>query len=232
VGDTGRKLVIVMPAYNEAAVIGEVLGGLPAEVAGFSTVETIVVDDGSWDNTAEIAREAGAVVLRHVLNRGLGGALGTGLRAALLRGAEVIVTFDADGQHRPEDIEPLVGPILQGEADVVIGSRLLNLEGMPAIRVVINWTANMVTYLLFGIWTTDSQSGLRAFSRQAAERIRIRTNRMEVSSELLMEIRRHDLRLAEVPVASVYTDYSMRKGQTHLNGIDVLFRLLLRKLMR
>jgi glycosyltransferase involved in cell wall biosynthesis len=226
------KLTIVMPAYNEAPVIGRVLSSLPSAVEGFSAVEVIVVDDGSIDGTSDIAQSAGAIVLRHKINRGLGGALGTGLKAALLRGADVIVTFDADGQHRPEDIERLTRPILCGEADAVIGSRMRDSHGMPASRVVINMLANLLTYMLFGVWTTDSQSGLRAFSRTAAERIRIRTNRMEVSSEFLTEIREHNLSLAEVAIPSIYTDYSRRKGQASLNALNVFFKLVLRRFVK
>jgi glycosyltransferase involved in cell wall biosynthesis len=226
------KLTIVMPAYNEAPVIGRVLGSLPSTVEGFDEVEVVVVDDGSTDETGDIARSAGAIVLRHSINRGLGGALGTGLKAALLRGADVIVTFDADGQHRPEDIERLARPILCGDADAVIGSRMHKNRGMPAVRVAINWLANLLTYLLFGVWTSDSQSGLRAFSRPAAEQIRIRTNRMEVSSEFLTEIRQHNLRLVEVDIPPIYTDYSRRKGQDSLNALSIFFKLILRRLVK
>ena len=127
----------------------------------------IVVDDGSSDRTGELACQEGVIRLRHILNRGLGGALGTGISAALRLGAEVIVTFDADGQHDPDDIARLLDPIEAGEAEVVIGSRMLDPSGMPYPRRLANWTANVVTYLLFGGWTTDSQSGLRAFSSRS-----------------------------------------------------------------
>ena len=178
-----KRLAIVIPAYNEERTIIEVIRGLKQH--GFVTL--IVVDDGSSDRTAELARQEGVILLRHIINRGLGGALGTGIVAALRLGAEAIVTFDADGQHDPDDIDRLIEPLVKGEADVVIGSRMLEPTGMPYARRLANWSANIVTYLLFRGWTTDSQSGLRAFSGRAAAQLQIMTNGMEVSSEIIAE---------------------------------------------
>ena len=178
---TAKRVAVVIPAYNEERTIVDVIRGLKQR--GFTTL--IVVDDGSSDRTGELASREGAIRLRHILNRGLGGALGTGISAALRLGAEVIVTFDADGQHDPDDIVRLLEPIDVGEAEVVIGSRMLDPRGMPYQRRLANWTANVVTYLLFGGWTTDSQSGLRAFSSRAATQLQIMTTGMEVSSETI-----------------------------------------------
>jgi glycosyltransferase involved in cell wall biosynthesis len=194
--------------------------------------EIIVVDDGSSDQTGEIARSKNAVVMRHLINRGLGGALGTGIEAALQRNADVIVTFDADKQHFPADIIKIIDPILKGRADVIIGSRMLENGGMPWTRRIANHLANLITSVLFGIRTTDSQSGLRAFSRAAAERIRIMANNYEVSSEICGEIKRHHLRFMEVPIRTIYTDYSLSKGQGFGVGLRTLFRLLLSRWVR
>lgn len=230
-----QKLTVVIPAHNEQTTVGaivrEAIGQLNGpELAGFAS-EVIVVDDGSQDATSHEARRAGACVLRHVINCGLGAAIGTGFEAALRRGATIVVTLDADGQHDPRDIPQLIAPILSDAADVVIGSRLLaQAIGMPLDRRLINWGANVITWLLFGAWTTDSQSGLRALNRRALEQIHIKTNRMEVASEIIAETSRLRLRLAEVPIAAVYTDYSLQKGQTNANSLPVLFKLLLRKL--
>jgi UDP-N-acetylglucosamine---dolichyl-phosphate N-acetylglucosaminyltransferase len=139
------RVVIVIPAYNEELTIIEVIRGLKRH----GIARLIVVDDGSSDRTGELAGQEGVILLRHLLNRGLGGALGTGITAALRLGAEAIVTFDADGQHDPEDIAQLLKPIAKGEADVVIGSRMLEPIGMPYPQWIANWTANIVTYLLF-----------------------------------------------------------------------------------
>jgi glycosyltransferase involved in cell wall biosynthesis len=158
--------------------------------------------------------------------------LGTGISAALRLGAEVIVTFDADGQHDPNDIARLLQPIAAGEAEVVIGSRMWDPRGMPYRRRLANWLANVVTYLLFGGWTTDSQSGLRVFSRRAATRMQLRTTGMEVSSEIIAETVRHRLKWEEIPVQAIYTDYSLSKGQSFTVGLQTLMKLILTKVQR
>jgi glycosyltransferase involved in cell wall biosynthesis len=220
---TAKRVVVVIPAYNEERTIVEVIRGLKQR--GFTTL--IVVDDGSSDRTGALASGEGVIRLRHLLNRGLGGALGTGISAALRLGAEVIVTFDADGQHDPNDIMRLLEPIEVGKAEVVIGSRMLDPQGMPYRRRMANWIANVVTYLLFGGWTTDSQSGLRAFSSRAATRMRIMTTGMEVSSEIIAETVRNRLKWEEVPVQAIYTDYSLSKGQSFTVGLQTLIKLIL-----
>jgi UDP-N-acetylglucosamine---dolichyl-phosphate N-acetylglucosaminyltransferase len=225
---TAQRVIVIIPAYNEERTIVHVIRGLKQR--GFTTL--IVVDDGSSDRTGELAAREGAIRLRHLLNRGLGGALGTGISAALRLGAEAIVTFDADGQHDPDDIRRLLAPIDRGEAEVVIGSRMLDPRGMPYRRRLANWIANVVTYLFFGGWTTDSQSGLRAFSPRAATRMRIMTAGMEVSSEIIAETVRNHLTWTEVPVRAIYTDYSLSKGQSVTVGLQTLVKLLLAKVQR
>jgi UDP-N-acetylglucosamine---dolichyl-phosphate N-acetylglucosaminyltransferase len=223
-----KGLWIVLPAFNESKSIGVVLSDLAK--AGYT--QCVVVDDGSGDATSAIAQRHGAVVVRHVINRGLGGALGTGMAVALKLGAEYILTFDSDGQHAVNDIKLMLKPLLSKKADVVIGSRLVDPRGMPFIRRVGNWGFNVITYLLFGVWTTDSQSGLRAFTRSAASKIQIKTNRMEVSSEIIKEIGRNRLRLVEVPIKAIYTEYSLAHGQSSWNAFRILFKLFLRKVMK
>jgi UDP-N-acetylglucosamine---dolichyl-phosphate N-acetylglucosaminyltransferase len=225
---TEKRVFVVMPAYNEERTIVEVIRGLRQH--GFTNL--IVIDDGSSDRTSELASHEGVIRLRHVLNRGLGGALGTGIDAALRLGAEVIVTFDADGQHDPNDIMKLLEPIELEEAEVVIGSRMLDPQGMPYRRRMANWIANVVTYLLFRAWTTDSQSGLRAFSSRAAARMRIITTGMEVSSEIIAETVKNRLHWKEVPVKAIYTDYSLSKGQSLSVGLQTLMKLVLAKVQR
>jgi UDP-N-acetylglucosamine---dolichyl-phosphate N-acetylglucosaminyltransferase len=223
-----KRVMVVIPAYNEERTIVGVIRGL--KQCGFTRL--IVVDDGSRDRTGALAAREGVIRLRHLLNRGLGGALGTGISAALRLGAEVIVTFDADGQHDPHDLRRLLEPLEAGEAEVVIGSRMLDPRGMPYRRRVANGLANVVTYLLFGGWTTDSQSGLRAFSRRAAAQLQLMTTGMEVSSEIIAETVRHRLRRKEVPVQAIYTEYSLSKGQSLTVGLQTLVKLVLAKLER
>lgn len=221
------RIIVVVPAYNEASKIQQVIREIKKHFP-----DIIVVDDGSSDGTERIARKEGVLVYHHIINRGLGGALGTGITAAVQRGADIVVTFDGDGQHRPDDIDRVIQPLLEHKADVVIGSRMLDRKGMPAIRRFYNTFGNIMTYLLFGVWTTDSQSGLRAFTREAASKFRLRTNKMEVSSEIIKEIRTHHLRFLEVPIQAIYTPYSLSKGQGLLTGMKTLIRLILLKIVK
>jgi glycosyltransferase involved in cell wall biosynthesis len=229
-----RSLFVIIPAYNEARAIGATLAALPRSVPGIDRMSVVVVDDGSTDDTAEVVRRCGderVVLLRHRINRGLGGALGTGLEYARRNGADLAVTYDADGQHAPDDLPRVIEPLVAGKAEAVIGSRLLTRKGMPWYRIIGKFGLNIITCIFFGLWTTDSQSGLRAFSKSAMERIDIRNDRMEVSSEFIREIRRKRLKFSEVPIQAIYTDYSLAKGQRNWNAFNIIFRLLLQRLM-
>jgi glycosyltransferase involved in cell wall biosynthesis len=228
------SLHLIVPAYNEGRVIATTLANLPREIAGIDHMTVVVVDDGSNDDTADAVLRCGdprVVLLRHAINRGLGGALGTGLEHARRHGADFIVTYDADGQHAPEDIASILAPLMAGEADAVIGSRLLDPKGMPWYRIAGNWGLNLFTFFVFGMWTTDSQSGMRGFSKAAIEQIEVRLDRMEVSSEFVKEIRRCRLRYREVPIRAIYSDYSLAKGQSNWNAFNILIRLVLHRLM-
>jgi len=222
-----EKRVIVIPAYNEEKTIAEAVRG-----ALQAADRVLVVDDGSADRTSEIAAAAGAIVVRHAVNRGLGGALGTGIEGALRLGADLIATMDADGQHRSEDAKRAMDRVAEGDVDFVIGSRMLEKKGnMPARRRFAQFLGNALTYVLFRKWVTDSQSGLRAMSRHAAERIRIRSSRMEVSSEFVKEVVDKRLRLAEIPIEAIYTEYSLSKGQNFAVGVQTALKLILRRLL-
>ncbi|HIQ39336.1 MAG TPA: glycosyltransferase family 2 protein [Methanothermococcus okinawensis] len=223
---------IVVPAYNEEKVIRDTLRKLKKE--GYHNI--IVVDDGSKDNTYNIAKEEGVILCRHIINRGLGGALGTGIRCALEYNPEVIVTFDADGQHDPKDIEKVVKPILYEDYDMVVGSRLMDreeLKNMPVVKRIGNILLNFITYLLGGYLVTDSQSGLRAFSKRAAEVIlsNLKSNRYEVSSEFIIIARRENLKFKEVPIKTIYTEYSMSRGTNVITGLKILIKLIIQRLM-
>src|SRR5437762_2497274 len=148
------SVVAVIPAFNETGYVGKVVTEVRKLVD-----KVVVIDDGSTDGTGDEARLGGACVFRHLINRGLGGSIITGLRAALRLGADVIVTLDADGQHMPRQIADVIGPILRNEADFVIGSRLIKSEGMPVSRIIANRVADLCTWVLFGVKVGDSQSG-------------------------------------------------------------------------
>lgn len=223
---TGPTVWIVVPAYNESRTVVSIIDGLRRH--GFPDV--LVVDDGSGDGTGALAAAAGAHVVRHPLNRGLGGAIGTGIRAAAGAGADVIATFDADGQHAPDDVARVIAPVLTGEADLVIGVRSFRRGEMPWHRRVANVAANVATRLIFGVRCSDSQSGLRALSREAALALDLQAQRMEVSSEILHKSAIRGLRVREVPVRAIYTTYSLSKGQGVVMGLRTLARLILLRL--
>ena len=219
------KIFIVIPAYNEEKVIQDVI----REVRGAGYQNILVVDDGSSDNTqAKAAELIGKLALRHKINRGKGGATKTGIEAAKLLGADIIVTIDGDGQHDPVDIAKLIEPIKQQHCDVVLGTRLLAPKGMPAWKIAANHFGNFCTWLLFGLWVTDSQSGFRAYSRHAAEVINTRADRYEYDSEVIREIYIYKLKFKEIPIAVRYTDYSMGKihKQGFFNGLKTLYKMI------
>jgi glycosyltransferase involved in cell wall biosynthesis len=221
-------VVVVVPAYREAAVVGEVVRALRERLP-----RVIVVDDGSPDATAARAREAGAQVLRHAVNLGQGAALQTGITAALRQGARVVVTFDADGQHRPDDALTLAQAVLRGEADVVLGSRFLGTApGMPRSRRWLLKAAVLATRLLYGARLTDAHNGLRALSAPAAARIRLRNAGMAHATEIVHQALQLGLRVAERPVTVVYSDYSLAKGQRASHALGIVADLLARRLER
>jgi glycosyltransferase involved in cell wall biosynthesis len=215
----------VIPAYNEAAAVGDVVRRVRGR---FSTV--IVVDDGSSDGTVQAARDAGAMVVRHLINRGQGAALKTGIDYALAHGADIIVTFDSDGQHQLEDVDALLEPIRAGRCDVALGSRFLTkTSDVPAMRKMTLKLGVIFTRLVSGLRVTDTHNGLRAFSRAAAQQIRIRQDRMAHASEILDEIGRLKLRYTEVPTKIVYTDYSQAKGQRSSAAFRIAWDFLIGK---
>lgn len=219
---------VVVPAYNEGRVLGAVVEELVARGH-----RVVVVDDGSTDDTPAAARRAGAVVLRHAVNRGQGAALQTGITYALRRGADHIVTFDSDGQHAAEDVDALVAPLLAGRADVVLGSRSIgSAEGMPAMRKALLALAVVFTRVASGASVTDTHNGLRAFTRAAAAKLDIRLDRMAHASEILDQIVRQELRFEEVPVHVRYTEYSRRKGQSSFAALRILADYVLGRWMR
>lgn len=222
------KLIIVVPAFNEQKVIHKVIKSLPRRVAGFKSQEVIVVNDGSTDDTYSEAKKANVKIISHDLNRGLGAAIKTGLSWAKKNRADIALTFDSDGQHHKGDIKRVIDPLLKKHADLVIGSRFLKKQKIPLDRVIINKLANLMTLIIFGVSSSDSQSGLRAFSKKALNNIDFKGERMDFSSEILSEAKKHNLTVAEVPIQAIYTDYSRAKGQKNFNAIPIMIRFLVR----
>jgi len=214
---------VVVAAYNEGAVIADVLRELSDVVPN-----VVVVDDGSTDDTYRTACRLARWTLRHPVNRGQGAALQTGIAFALRQGAAVVVTFDADGQHRPEDVPRLVQSLERERCDVALGSRFLGTtDGLPASRRLALRAAVLFSRAASGLQLSDAHNGLRAFTRRAAERIDLRLDRMAHASELLDQIARSGLPYCEVPVHVRYTEYSTAKGQRLGAAPRILFHYLL-----
>ncbi len=218
-----EKVYIVIPAYNEEKVIAEVIAEIRS--AGYKNI--ILVDDGSSDQTFKVAQKTGVETFRHKINRGKGATTKTGIEAAKLLGADIVVTMDADGQHDPADIINLITPLNKG-FDVVLGTRLKNPQGMPFYKIIANKIGNFFTWYLYGLWVTDSQSGFRAYSRHAANLINTKTDRYEYDSEVIHEIYLYKLKFTEVPITVRYTEYSMGKVQKQdfINGIKTLYKMI------
>jgi|SRR5271166_2305989 len=215
-------LFAVIAAYNEADAIGPVIAGLARVVD-----RVIVVDDGSADDTGAVSLAHGAELLVHRINLGQGAALQTGIRYALRERADLIVTFDADGQHMPEDVPRMVEALHRAGADVAIGSRFLGgTEAMPWFRRLALQAAVIYTRASTGLHVSDAHNGLRVFTRRAASSIQIRQNRMAHASEILDEVARCGLRFVEVPVHIRYTAYSIGKGQKLSGAFEILIDLM------
>jgi glycosyltransferase involved in cell wall biosynthesis len=218
---------VVIPAYNEAKVIARVVG----EVARHG-YHVVVVDDGSADDTAEQASGA-SIVVRHPVNLGQGAALQTGIECALQHGADVVVTFDGDGQHGPAEIELLVAALREARADFALGSRFLGVAvALPTARRLVLRAATLFTQLTTGLRLTDTHNGFRAMTRRGAGTIRLRQNRMAHASEILAQIAASGLPYVEVPVRIEYTAYSLAKGQRLGDALAILFDLFARRLYR
>ena len=213
---------VVVPAFREAAVIRHTVEGLRAHFR-----HVVVVDDGSADATAAEALAGGATVVSHPLNLGQGAALQTGIELAIARGAAYVATFDADGQHRVEDLLRMLAT-LQGEPlDIVLGSRFAgDAPGLSAARRLALKGAVLFTNLTTGVRLSDAHNGLRVMTADAARRIELRQDQMAHASELVAQVGRLGLRFRELPVTITYSDYSMRKGQRLSNGFRILSDLV------
>ena len=217
--------VAIIPAYNEERHIGSVVLKAQKFVG-----QVIVVDDGSSDDTADIARLGGAIVVRHEINAGKGVALNTGfLKAQELFLPDVVITIDGDWQHMPEELPLVAAPVLQGKADMVIGSRYLEKTSkVPLQRVLGHWGFNTLLNFTSGTPLTDSQSGFRAFSLEAVKCIALSakgfgSKGFSVESEMQFLARDYGLRVVEVPITIRYHDKPKRSVVSHglrvLNGI-------------
>ena len=219
---------IVIPAYNEAQRLPRVLRELQAN----DEYNIVVVDDGSSDETASVAASADTWVLRHIVNRGQGAALQTGISFAIREGASIIVTFDADGQHAPTDIANLIQPIVNKECDVVLGSRFLGTtDGVPVSRKWLLKLATLFTRMSTKLPVTDTHNGLRAISAIAAQQLVITEDGMAHASEILHKLAESNLRWQEAPVHIKYTPETLVKGQSNRAAFQIVFRTFVARLV-
>lgn len=205
------KLIIQIPCFNEAEALPATVAALPKSIPGIDEIETLVIDDGSTDGTAEVARRHGVQhIVRHRRNRGLAAAFQSGLDAALAAGADIIVNTDADGQYRGEDIAVLVAPVVAGEADIVIGDRGVGRnEHFHPVKRQLQRLGSMVVRRLSRTKVTDAVSGFRAISRDAAQRITI-TTEFSYTTDMLIQSGRKRMAIASVPIRTNSTERPSR----------------------
>lgn len=221
-----------MPSYNEAQVIQQVIKDSLTEFKNSRyNITLLVVNDGSKDTTTTEAKAGGAVVVEHLMNTGAGGATATGLRYAKKYGFDIAATMDADGQHAPDDVLKGIDTLAKGNADLLIGSRLIDNRGMSRVKIIGNKGLSFITFILFGVNSTDSQSGLRIFSRKAIEQLHWQATGYEFCSEMLWRAKQLKLTVSEYSIKAIYSDYSKGKGQNNWNAINIVKSLLKRRVM-
>ncbi len=221
-----KNVWIVSAAYNEAQAVPKVIANL--KKAGYHNI--VVVDDGSEDNTYNAAFKANAIALKHVINRGQGAALKTGIDYALQQGADIIVTFDSDGQHRVEDLPAMILPVADGRADITFGSRFIRKTSVPLMRKLLLKGSVLVLRLFYGVKMTDAHNGFRALSRSAAQNMNMTADRMAHASEFIEEVHRLGLRYKEVPVVIKYTKETLKHGHGSFTGaLHILYNMVVKK---
>ena len=220
------EIIVIIPVYNEnAEVVNAVIKGL--QTYPFSIV---IIDDGSEPS---VDSYGSVQIITHAVNLGQGAAIQTGLDYAKHINADVAISFDADGQHNPADIQALINTLINEDVDVALGSRfLVNESNIPLRKKILLGIARWMNYLFTGLLLSDAHNGLRAFNKKAINQIQITENRMAHASEILFEIKKHKLKFKEVPVRIHYTSYSKGKGQSAWDSIRILFDLVLHKLFK
>lgn len=226
------KVCVVIPAYNEGSVIKSVVKDIRTAMENTTmSYEVVVINDGSKDETAAQAKAGGAKVINHILNSGAGGATSTGLSYANQNNFDFAVTMDADGQHLASDVVKGLNEAQNRHTDLLIGSRLIDTKGMSKVKVLGNKGLSLITRVLFGINVTDSQSGLRVFSKKTLSSLRWKTSGYEFCSEMLWRAKQLGLQIEEYPIKAIYTDYSKAKGQNNWNAINIVKSLVKRRLV-
>ncbi len=220
------KLCVMIPAYNEEASIRGVIEGIPRKIDGVDCIEVLVIDDGSTDSTVQIAKDAAVdKIISHFTNKGLGVAFRHGLEASLERGADIIVSIDADGQFDPKDIPKLIKPILNNKADFVTTSRFLNKSLEPDMPFIKKFGNKILTKILNIITKqnfTDTQCGFRAYSKETALKLNTFGN-FTYTQEVFINLVEKELRIKEIPLRVVYKDD--RKSRVFKNPLSYAIKV-------
>jgi glycosyltransferase involved in cell wall biosynthesis len=217
------KVLILIPAYNEELTIGSVV------ILSKKYGDVLVVDDGSKDRTSEIAKNAGALVIKHEVNGGKGKALKTGFEYALNNNYDIVVCIDADGQHNPDEIPNLLEVIEKEDVDVVIGSRYLNEthKNIPFYRRIGLFILNLTTNMASNVKITDSQSGFRVLSKKALANLDLNlSSGYDVESEIITKLSEKGLKIKEVPISVRYDVPNKHKKHPVIHGFEVLSKIV------
>ena len=219
------NVCVIVPIFNEEQVVRSIVQSLVAE-----RFTTVIVDDGSSDNSLQSISDLSVKILKHSTNFGQGAALQTGFEFAKKNpNLEIFVTFDADGQHQTKDIKNIIAPIKENKVDIVFGTRFQDDKTqMPLLKRIILKLAIKYTNLSTGVPLTDAHNGFRAMNRTALNEMKLNLNGMAHASEIVTVAHKANLRVAEIPVEILYTKYSKAKGQSILNSINILSDLFLR----
>lgn len=224
-----RDTAIIIPAYNEGAAIYDTIMQIPQKFT-----HVVCVDDGSTDDTASQIARTRAHLVKHPINLGQGAALQTGIEYALLNPAvKYFVTFDADGQHRIEDVEKMLEHIKTRKLDIVLGSRFLgSAENISTKKKILLQLAVKFSNFSTGVRLTDTHNGLRVFNRYTAENLNLKMPDFSHASEIIERIAEKKFKHEEVPVTIVYTDYSRAKGQSMINAVNISFDVIMNRIIK
>lgn len=210
------KTCIIIPAYNEAENIAQIVSAIKAK-----DLDSIVIDDGSVDNTRQLAEDKGAIVLRNPVNQGKGASLIKGFNYALSHGYEAVITMDGDGQHLPDDIAHFINSAKDKQNDLLIGNRMQDTQAMPFIRILTNKLMSLLISMLARQNIPDTQCGFRMIKNEVLNRINLTTAKYETESEILLEASRLGFKIKSVPIHSIY-----RGEKSQINPFIDTFRFI------
>ncbi len=221
-----KKTLVIIPAYNEGRHIQGVLKSLQS--SGFKNI--VIIDDGSSDDTAFFAKKMGVNVISHEINRGMGAATQTGISWGVSQNFDYFLTIDGDGQQNTKDLKKILKELKTSKC--VIGSRFLERNKIPLFRYIANKIANILTGIFFGVWITDSQSGMRGFSLEVAKSLNLHSDGFEFCSDFIREVNFSGYKIKEIPISVKYSSQTMDKGQNLAEGLKTLGKLCLRAMIR